>query len=102
VFTLLSLVLPATPLQISFRLLHLDNRALRGTALEYLEEVLPGDIHDRLFPFLAGAEAAAPRTRRPREEIVADLLRSNESMQLNLEELRRRDAAHRPGAATRA
>jgi len=99
VFTLLSLVLPATPLQIAFRLLHMDNRALRGTALEYLDEVLPADIRDRLFPFLGGTEA--PRSRRPREEIVADLLRSNESMQLNLEELRRRDAADGRGTASR-
>jgi hypothetical protein len=99
VFTLLSLVLPAEPLQISFRLLHTDNRALRGTALEYLEEVLPSDIRDRLFPFLDSTEA--PRPRRPRDEIVADLLRSNESIQLNLEELRRRQPAD-SGAATRA
>ncbi|MBI3050794.1 MAG: hypothetical protein HYY76_21090 [Acidobacteria bacterium] len=88
VFTLLSLVLPATPLQISFRLLHLDNPALRGTALEYLQEVLPPDIRERLWPFLGAVEA--PRPRRPREEIMADLLRSQDSIQLNLEELRRR------------
>jgi hypothetical protein len=99
VFTLLSLVLPAAPLQISFRLLHKDDRALRGTALEYLEEVLPPDIRDRLFPFLGGTEA--PRSRRPRDEIVADLLRSNESIQLNLEELRRRHRVD-SGAVTRA
>jgi len=99
VFTLLSLVLPAAPLQISFRLLLTDNRALRGTALEYLEEVLPSDIRDRLFPFLDSTKE--PRPRRRREEIVADLLRSNESIQLNLEELRRRQPAD-SGATTRA
>jgi AAA family ATP:ADP antiporter len=100
VFTLLSLVLPATPLQIAFRLLHMDNRVLRGTALEYLEEVLPPDIRDRLFPFLGGAEE--PRPRRARDEIVAELLRSNESMQLNLEELRRRHPSGPTGASTHA
>ena len=99
-FTLLSLVLPAAPLQISFRLLHTENRALRGTALEYLEEVLPPDIRDRLFPFLGGVEDARPR--RAREEIVADLLRSNESIQLNLEELRRRHPRRPTDATTRA
>jgi hypothetical protein len=99
VFTLLSLVLPAAPLQISFRLLHTDDRALRGTALEYLEEVLPSDIRDRLFPFLDST--ARTRPRRPRDEIVADLLRSNESIQLNLEELRRRQRAD-SGASSRA
>jgi len=91
VFTLLSLVLPATPLQIAYRGLHTTDPGLRGTALEYLEGVLPHDIRDRLWPFLDDR----PRRRgdgRARDEILADLLRSNESIVLNLEELRRRDA----------
>ncbi len=92
VFTLLSLVLPAAPLQIAYRGLHTSDAALRGTALEYLEGVLPGDIRERLWPFL-GDRDRAPRETRPREEILADLLRSNESILLNLEELRRRESA---------
>ena len=43
VFTLLSLVLPSQPLQIAFRSLHSQNSRLRGTALEYLEGVLPAE-----------------------------------------------------------
>jgi hypothetical protein len=89
VFILLSTVLPAAPLQIAFRGLHTDDPALRGTALEYLEGVLPPDIRDRLWPFL-GTETQAHGGRRGREEILADLMRSNESILLNLEELRRR------------
>jgi hypothetical protein len=99
VFTLLSLVLPAAPLQISYRGLHTDDPVLRGTALEYLEGVLPVDIRERLWPFLGGE----PRTVHPsrsREDIVEELLRSNESIMLNLEELRRQArAARRPDAA---
>jgi hypothetical protein len=41
VFSLLSLVLPREPLQIAFRGLQSSDRQLRGTALEYLEGVLP-------------------------------------------------------------
>ena len=89
VFTLLSLVLPTAPLQIAYRGLHTDDPKLRGTALEYLEGVLPQDLSQRLWPFL-GREQAAPRDVRARDEILADLLRSNESIMLNLEELRRR------------
>jgi hypothetical protein len=89
VFILLSTVLPAAPLQIAFRGLHTDDPALRGTALEYLEGVLPPDIRDRLWPFL-GTETHVHSGRRAREEILADLMRSNESIVLNLEELRRR------------
>ena len=89
VFTLLTLVLPTAPLQIAYRGLHTSDPKLRGTALEYLEGVLPQDMYQRLSPFL-GNETAAPHDARPREEILADLLRSNESIMLNLEELRRR------------
>lgn len=89
VFTLLTLVLPTAPLQIAYRGLHTDDPKLRGTAIEYLEGVLPQDISQRLGPFIGGA-AQATHDGRPREEILADLLRSNESIMLNLEELRRR------------
>jgi ATP:ADP antiporter, AAA family len=89
VFTLLTLVLPTAPLQIAYRGLHTDDPKLRGTALEYLEGVLPQDISQRLGPFIGNAAQAAP-DGRAREEILADLLRSNESIMLNLEELRRR------------
>jgi hypothetical protein len=86
VFTLLSLVLHREPLQIAFRGLHVSDPLLRGTALEYLESVLPDEIRSRLWPFLEDA----PRLRgsaRTREEIVADLLGSNDSIMLRLAEL---------------
>jgi len=88
-FTLLSLVLPTAPLQIAYRGLHTDDPGLRGTALEYLEGVLPPDIRDRLWPFLSD-RPKKERDSRARDEILADLLKSNESIMLNLEELRRR------------
>jgi len=90
VFTLLSLVLPTAPLQIAYRGLHTDDPKLRGTALEYLEGVLPQDLSQRLWPFLGRDQQPATRDVRARNEILADLLRSNESIMLNLEELRRR------------
>ena len=90
VFVLLSLVLPSAPLQIAYRGLHTDDPGLRGTALEYLEGVLPADIRAPLWPFL-GTQTQVGAGTRAREEILADLLRSNESIVMNLEELRRRD-----------
>jgi ATP:ADP antiporter, AAA family len=74
VFTLLSLVLPREPLQIAFHSLHSDDRQLRGTALEYLEGVLPTQIRHALWPFLM-----RPRTRRPaklRHSVVAQPFRA--------------------------
>jgi AAA family ATP:ADP antiporter len=94
-FTLLSLVLPTAPLQIAYRGLHTNDPGLRGTALEYLEGVLPTDIRDRLWPFLSD-RPRNQRDSRARDEILADLLRSNESIMLNLEELKRRTGTRSP------
>ncbi len=91
VFTLLSLVLPSEPLQMAFRSLQTEDERLQGTALEYLESVLPPGIRQRLWPFIEQRAAARPDgSARPREEVIADLLRSNQSIVLNLEELRLR------------
>jgi len=90
VFTLLSLVLHREPLQIAFRGLHVENSLLRGTALEYLESVLPAEIRSRLWPFLEDPRPPG-RSLRTRDEIVADLVRSNDSISLNLAELDRRE-----------
>ena len=91
VFTLLSLVLPTEPLRIAFRGLQTDDPGLRGTALEYLEGVLPARIRNGLWPFLDDARPRATPARA-REDILADLLRSNQSIAFNLEELKRRGA----------
>ena len=58
VFSLLSLVLPREPLQIAFQGLQSSDRQLRGTALEYLEGVLPSAIRAGLWPLLVRRPAA--------------------------------------------
>jgi len=92
VFTLLSLVLPAEPLQISYRGLLTEDEHLRGTALEYLEATLPPLVRARLWPFLEDRRPAS-RAARQRDDILDDLMRSHASIRLNLEELRQRLAA---------
>jgi hypothetical protein len=91
VFTLLSLVQPAEPLQIAYRGLLTGDDNLRGTALEYLEGTLPPAIKARLWPFLEDGRAPN-RAARPRDEILRDLLRSHPSIQLKLEEVRQQAA----------
>ena len=88
VFTLLSFVLPPVPLQVALHGVGGENPMLRGTALEYLDSVLPREIRDALWPFL---DDAAPRShaKRPAEEVLADLLKANASIVTNLDELRR-------------
>jgi AAA family ATP:ADP antiporter len=81
VFTLLSLVLPREPLRIAFRSLHSEDRQLRGTALEYLEGVLPPPIRHRLWPFLVNRRLKQPVPAYSR--VMADLFRSSRSATLH-------------------
>ncbi len=89
VFTVLSLVLPRQPLKVAFRGLHTDDAMLRGTALEYLETALPEDIRAALWPFLEDTRTRAQRESRPTDEILADLLQSNQSIVMNLEQMKK-------------
>jgi hypothetical protein len=77
---LLSLVLPREPLQIASRSLQSDDRQLRGTALEYLEQILPAEIRLPLWPYLAYRRLNHPAP--PRDDVVANLLRSSQSVTL--------------------
>ena len=91
VFTLLALVLPREPLQIAFRSLQTDDQQLQGTALEYLDGILPARIRERLWSYLE--QRPTVRSARPREEVIAELLRSHRSIIINLESLHQRSAA---------
>ncbi len=88
VFTILSLVMARQPLKVAFRGLHTDDTLLRGTALEYLESALPEPIREALWPFLE--DTGARRHGRSAGDVLADLLASNQSIAVNLEELRRK------------
>lgn len=88
VFTLLALVLPRQPLKVAFRGLHTTDQLLRGTALEYLETALPEDIRKALWPFLE-APARERSARRSAQDVLSELMESNQSIAMNLAELRR-------------
>ena len=87
VFTILSLALPKEPLKIAFRGLHTNNRDLKGTALEYLETILPEAIRKSLWPFLEDDRGVSSEKSQSREEILAELMHSNQSIELNLAEI---------------
>lgn len=90
VFGLLSLVLEREPVQIAARALRGSDAVLRGTALEYLANVLPPDLRGVM---LALFEAPAVGRARPREEVLTDLMRSGGSLAAAS---RRRRRAPRP------
>jgi len=75
VFTILAVALEREPLEIALRALRLGDEALRGTALEYLDNVLPEPVRQKLWPALGGTKRPAP-SGRSAEEIRDDLLRS--------------------------
>ena len=72
IFTLLSLALEPEPLRIAWAALRGRDRALRGTALEYLDTVLPDDIFLPLRK-RCGEETAPEGPRRPVEQVAAEV-----------------------------
>ena len=89
VFTLLSLTLEREPLQIALQAMRGSDRALRGTALEYLENVLPDGLRAALWPHL-GERAPRARAPRPRDDVMNELLSSSAAVPLSRAELRAR------------
>jgi hypothetical protein len=83
IFTLLALNLDRVSLRLAFKALHETDERLRGTALEYLETVLPDEVRDAVWPFLGEAHPMLPP--RPALEILADLRRSNKAAGIGLD-----------------
>jgi len=95
VFTMLSLIYPRQPLKVAFQGLHTNDAILRGTALEYLETALPTTIWIKLQPFIEGTRTTAHSARESRE-VLADLLKSQDSIVIHLESLNRLTAKPKP------
>ena len=83
-FALLSLVLERGPLQIAWAAMRGQDRTLKGTALEYLSNVLPPDVFPRVRSCFGASTAPLPRAARPLEQ-VADELRAS-SLGLRIEQ----------------
>jgi ATP:ADP antiporter, AAA family len=79
-FALLSLTLERQPLLIAWAAMKTDDKALRGTALEYLSNVLPDDVFTRLRSCFGASLVWAPRTTRRPAEAVADELRASSAV----------------------
>jgi hypothetical protein len=88
VFNLLALALDREPVRIAARAFATDDAYVRGTALEYLETVLPAPIFVALRPRLS-VPGPAPTARRPAAEVRADLIRAGTTMTVSLDDLRR-------------
>jgi len=88
IFNLLALALDREPVRIAARAFTTDDAYVRGTALEYLETVLPPPIFAVLWPILS-ASPLPSTNRRPASEVRADLIRAGTTITVSLDELRR-------------
>jgi HEAT repeat protein len=73
-FNELAILLGSEAVRICFRALHQEDERARGTALEYLQTVLPSELRDALWPLLG--EDLAVRSVRPAAEVLSDLTRA--------------------------
>jgi len=92
IFTLLSLVLPREPLQAAFLSLQTRDSLIRGTALEYLDRVLPRTIRNVLWPLLEKIEPPEHAVESS-AKATAHLIHVHKTVVLNLEELKRGEKA---------
>jgi len=97
VFRILSLALDPEPLNLAQRAFRSADPQLRGTALEYLEMVLPADIVEALRPLIGtrSSPTARPRTVK---ELESELLASSAAVSIDVAAFRRglaHRAAHR-------
>jgi ATP:ADP antiporter, AAA family len=78
-FNVLSLMLERDALRLCFRALHQEDVRYRGTALEYLETVLPPAVREAIWPLLGETSGPLP-SPRPAREVLEDLTKA---IQLN-------------------
>jgi AAA family ATP:ADP antiporter len=89
VFNLLALALEREPVRIAARAFGTDDAYMRGTALEYLETVLPAHLFSALQPLLAAPGPPLAARQRPAAEVRADLIRAGMTMTVSRDEIRR-------------
>lgn len=80
-FRLMSLVLDPHTIRAAYHGIVLNDPELNSFALEYLEQVLPPDVRDRLWPFIGDMSASAERRAlRGLDDVVADLLQTGATL----------------------
>lgn len=86
-FRLLSLVLDPQPTRTAFFGVILEDDRLQNISLEYLEQVLPADIRDELWPFIGDiSDQQRERDLRDMDEVVDDLLKTGATLFAGAEE----------------
>jgi hypothetical protein len=80
-FRMLSLVLDPNAVKAAFHGILLQDEAVKSYALEYLEQVLPSSIRERLWLFIGDvSEFRRAKEARPIERVVSDLMSSRATL----------------------
>jgi hypothetical protein len=82
-FALLSLAFERGPLQIAWAAMRGTDRALKGTALEYLSNILPADVFPRVRSVLGASSLPPPRAARPLEQVEDELRASSVGLRID-------------------
>ena len=90
VFTLLALAFEREPLRIALQALRGGDRGLRGTALEYLDNVLPPEMREPVRRLVGAHAAGEPKATRGTQELTDDLLKSSAAVALDRRAVRTR------------
>lgn len=81
VFRLLALVQDREAIRAAWRGIIEDDPELGSLALEYLEQVLPEDVREKLWPFIGDLSAEQSRDAiRPLDEVIGDLLETGATL----------------------
>jgi ATP/ADP translocase len=80
-FRLLSLILDPDAVRAAYQGIVSDDDRLSSLALEYLEQVLPKDVKDRLWPFIGDlTERQREQASRPIGDVVEDLVKTEATL----------------------
>ena len=86
-FRLLSLVLDPDAVRAAYQGIESNDERLLGLALEYLEQVLPDDVRERLWPFIGDlTERQRARAIRSLDQVVDDLVKTEATLFQTAEE----------------
>ncbi len=70
------MILEREPLKVAYRGLHASDEMLRGTALEYLDAILPAEVREAIWPLL-GDVKLKETAGRDRAKVTQNLMMSS-------------------------
>ena len=70
IFNILALAMDREPLRLAFRAINHPNERHRGTALEYIQTVLPLDVREPLWPMISPDQDLLPAPREAAEVLT--------------------------------